>query len=355
MSEGPLMSSRRAIIKAGLALAALAGPAEAFAAQSLETAARSTTATADYPGEAADRLLFHGFRRTTIETKGLVVNDTMVSGATINTLVGGSGPPLLLIHGHPETHVAWHKVADTLAQRYTVVLTDLRGYGDSSKPEGGPDHVNYSKRVMGEDQVQVMRALGFDHIQAVGHDRGGRVLQFMMLDHPEAVTRGAVLDIAPTDGMYGKTTEEFATRYFWWFFQIQPAPFPERMIGALPEVYLRDHLDVQSKTPGAVTPIAFLEYLRCYTLPGSIHAICEDYRAAATIDRQLLQATNKKIQQPLMAIWGAKGTVGQLFDVVPMWQRDAESVNGRPLPCGHLIEEEDPKGLVEALLPFLEA
>lgn len=354
MNEGPLMLSRRAIMGAGLALTAFAAPAKAFAAPSMEPAAAPDTA-ADYPGEAADRLLFPGFRRRTVETEGIVVNGTKSSGATINTLVGGNGPPLLLIHGHPETHVAWHKVANLLAQRFTVVLTDLRGYGDSSKPEGGPDHINYSKRVMGSDQVQAMRALGFDRFQAVGHDRGGRVLEFMLLDHPEAVTRGVMLDIAPTDGMYEKTNEEFATRYFWWFFQIQPAPLPEQMIAGNPEVYLRAHLDVQNKTPGAVSPIAFLEYLRCYTSPGAIHAACEDYRAAATIDRQLRRAANRNITQPLKAIWGAKGAVGQLFDVVSMWRGGAENVTGQALPCGHLIEEEDPQGLIQALGSFLQA
>lgn len=353
MNESPLMLNRRAILGAGLGLAALAAPVAALAAKSGETAAQG--ADSGYPGEAADRLLFPGFRRTTIRTEGVLVNGTMTSGVTINTLVGGKGPPLLLIHGHPETHVAWHKVAGILAQRFTVVLTDLRGYGDSSKPDGGPDHVNYSKRAMGADQVQVMRSLGFDRFQAVGHDRGGRVLEFMMLDHPEAVTRGAMLDIAPTDGMYEKTNEEFATRYFWWFFQIQPAPLPEQMIAGNPEVYLRAHLDVQSKTPGAVLPVAFREYLRCYTSPGAIHAACEDYRAAATIDRQLRKAANRKITQPLKAIWGAKGAVGQLFDVVSMWGQGAENVSGEALPCGHLIEEEDPEGLIKALTPFLRA
>jgi haloacetate dehalogenase len=226
------MPHRRAFLGAGLALAAFAAPTRAFAAKIGETATPITptipaTLAGDigYPGEAADRLLFPGFRRTTIKTEGVLVNGTMTSGATINALIGGNGPPLLLVHGHPETHVAWHKVAGILAQRYTVVMTDLRGYGDSSKPDGAPGHVNYSKRVMGADQVQVMRALGFDRFPAVGHDRGGRVLEFMLLDHPEAVTRGAVLDIAPTEGMYEKTNEEFATRYFWWFSRSSRLPF----------------------------------------------------------------------------------------------------------------------------------
>jgi len=292
--------------------------------------------------------LFPGFEQRMVTT----------SGATINTLVAGSGPPLLLLHGHPETHVAWWKVAPRLTDRFTVVLTDLRGYGDSSKPAGGADHVNYSKRAMGLDQVEVMRALGHAQFQAVGHDRGGRVLQRMMLDHPDAVTRGVVLDIAPTDLMYAHTTEEFATKYFWWFFHIQDQPLPERMIDAQTELYLHSHLDAQSKTPGAVTPEAFAEYLRCYDEPACVHAVCEDYRASVTIDRRHSdedRAQGHEVGQPLFAIWGAKGTVGVLFDVLGLWRQEAEDVDGRALPCGHLIPEEDPAGLLDALQSFLKA
>ena len=292
--------------------------------------------------------MFPGFRRHMVAT----------SGAQINTLVGGSGPPLLLIHGHPETHVAWRHVAPQLAQTYTVVLTDLRGYGDSSKPDGGPDHVNYSKRAMGFDQIEVMRALGHPRFQAVGHDRGGRVLHRMMLDHREAVTRGIVLDIAPTDLMYAHTDEAFATKYFWWFFHTQKAPLPEKMIGSQTELYLRSHLEEQSRTPGAISPTAFAEYLRCYNEPGCIHAVCEDYRASVTIDRRHTEddkAKGIRVRQPLLAIWGGKGTVGQLFDVIGLWKQEATDVRGRPLACGHLIPEQDPHGLLDALHSFLQA
>jgi haloacetate dehalogenase len=263
--------------------------------------------------------MFPGFRQTFVRTRGVMVDGKPAEGAVINTLIGGKGPPLLLIHGHPETHVCWHKVAGKLAERFTVVLTDLRGYGDSSKPDGGEDHINYAKRALGADQVQVMQSLGFDRFQAVGHDRGGRVLQFMMLDHPEALERGGVLDIAPTDLMYAQTDKSFATRYFWWFFQIQDAPLPERFIGALPDYYVESHLEIQSKTPGAVTPEAFAAYVRTYSEPAAIHAVCEDYRAAAGIDSRLLTASRtagQKMTPPLFAIWGEKGTVGQEFDVV---------------------------------------
>jgi haloacetate dehalogenase len=297
------------------------------------------------PSQAADRLFFPGFRQRFVPAQDVV----------INTLVGGSGPPLLLLHGHPETHVAWHKVAATLAEHFTVVLTDLRGYGDSSKPSGGPDHANYSKRAMGRDQVEVMRTLGFERFQAVGHDRGGRVLHRMMLDAPQAVQRGVVLDIAPTDLMYAATNQEFATRYFWWFFQIQPAPLPETMITPVPEAYVRAHLDKQSKTPGAVTPAAFAEYLRCYRNPAAIHAVCEDYRASVSIDMQhQKEDAGRKVAQPLHSICGAEGTVGEMFDVAAMWRQEADQVSAEALPCGHLIPEEDPQGLTDALLRVLD-
>ena len=234
----------------------------------------------------ANRSMFPGFRQTFVRTRGVMVDGKLAEGAVINTLIDGKGPPLLLIHGHPETHVCWHKVTAKLAERFTVVLTDLRGYGDSSKPDGAEEHVNYAKRAMGADQVQVMQSLGFDRFQAVGHDRGGRVLQFMMLDHPDALERGVVLDIAPTDLMYAQTDKSFATRYFWWFFQIQDAPLPERFIGALPDYYVESHLAIQSKTPSAVTREALAAYIRTYSEPAAIHAVCEDYRAAAGIDRQ---------------------------------------------------------------------
>ena len=291
--------------------------------------------------------LFPGFEQKMIQT----------SGAMINTLVGGSGPPLLLIHGHPETHVDWWKTAPKLAEKFTVVLTDLRGYGDSSKPDGGPNHVNYSKRAMGQDQVEVMQSLGFDMFQAVGHDRGGRVLHRMLLDHPKTITRAAVLDIAPTDLMYAGTNEEFATKYFWWFFHIQQAPLPETLINSNTGVYLSAHLDAQNKTPGAVSPEAYAEYLRCYNEPACVHAVCEDYRASVTIDREHTEAdraAGRKITQPLLAVWGAKGTVGQMFDVLGLWRQEAEIVTGQSLPCGHLIPEEDPDGLLQALEGFLK-
>jgi haloacetate dehalogenase len=275
-------------------------------------------------------------------------------GVAINAAVGGAGPPLLLLHGHPQTHVTWHKIAPALAAHFTVVATDLRGYGDSDKPDGGPDHIHYSKRHMAADQVAVMRQLGFDRFRLVGHDRGGRVAHRLALDHPAAVERMAVLDIAPTATMYARTDKAFATRYFWWFFLIQPSPLPERMIGADPEFFLREHLAVQTKTPGATPEPIFAEYLRCYLDPAARHAMCEDYRAAAGIDLVHDAADgDRKIAAPLLALWGAKGTVGALYDVRQTWAEKALDVRGFALPCGHTPQEEVPDETLAALLDFL--
>ena len=314
------------------------------------------TGYANGPGAVANMFFFPGFRQSFVNTPGMTINGGQASGATINTLVGGKGPPLLLLHGHPETHVTWHKVAAKLAERFTVVMTDLRGYGDSSKPDGGPQEVNYSKRAMGNDQVEVMKSLGFAKFQCVAHDRGARVLQQMMMDHPDAVTRGATLDIAPTELMYAHTTQEFATKYYWWFFLIQEAPLPEDMINASTEQFIKAHLFAQCKTPNAIWAEAFAEYLRCYRDPDLVHAVCNDYRASVGIDVAIQKAENgRKISQPLLALWGSKGTVGTLFDVLALWKQDASDVSGEGLPCGHLVQEEVPEALLKALDPFLVA
>ena len=297
------------------------------------------------PDAAVSERLLPGFCAEYLET----------SGAKIWVLSKGKGPALLLLHGHPETHVMWHKIAPQLAEEYSVVLTDLRGYGDSSKPEGGAQHVNYSFREMGRDQVEVMRRLGHGKFLVAGHDRGGRVAARMCVDYPEAIRKVALLDIAPTLMMYEATTQEFATKYVWWFLLIQPEPLPERLISGDAEFFLRQHLEVQSKTPGCVTPEAMAEYLRCYCCARTIHAICEDYRAAAGIDLEMDRAdrtAGRKIEAPVLALWGVKGTVGKLWDVVAAWREVACQVSGRALDCGHLLAEERPEDVLRELRGF---
>ena len=252
--------------------------------------------------------------------------------------------------------MTWHKIAPALAEHYSVVLTDLRGYGDSSKPPGGDDHSDYTFRAMAEDQVEVMRQLGHARFMLAGHDRGGRVAHRLCLDHADAVEKVALLDIAPTLTMYNETSKEFATKYLWWFLQIQPEPMPEHLISLDPVYYLRDHLFVQGKTPGAVTPEAMAEYIRCYCCKDTIHAICEDYRAAASVDLEMDRrddAAGHKIKAPVLALWGAKGTVGQLWDVLSTWRSKAEgSVTGEALPCGHLLPEEHPQLVLKKFRSF---
>jgi haloacetate dehalogenase len=275
---------------------------------------------------------------------------------TINAIVGGSGPPLLLLHGHPQTHAIWHRVAPRLAEHFTVVACDLRGYGDSSKPQGAPDHANYTKRAMAADMVAVMQSLGFATFRVLAHDRGARVAHRLALDHPQAVERMALLDIAPTLAMYEQTSDAFARAYWHWFFLIQPAPLPERLIEADPAAYVRDVMGKRSAGLAPFDPRALAEYQRCLALPGAAHGICEDYRAAATIDLEhdrFDRDAGNCLALPLMVLWGEQGVVGRCFDPLKEWQRVAADVQGGALPCGHYIAEEAPDMLLERVLPFL--
>jgi haloacetate dehalogenase len=268
--------------------------------------------------------------------------------------VGGSGPPLLLLHGYPQTHVCWHKIAPELARHFTVVLTDLRGYGDSSKPFGAADHSTYSKRAMARDQVAVMRALGFGTFQLVGHDRGGRVSHRLMLDHPGVVDSWAVLDIAPTLASFERTSQAFATANSHWFFLSQPYDFPERLIGADAEYYLRWKLGNWTQSRDAIPEEAMREYLRCFREPEAIHASCEDYRAAAGIDLEHDRADlDRKVTAPLLALWGMQGRMAKLLDIPALWRERVEEVQGRGLDCGHFLQEEKPEEVLEELLKFL--
>jgi haloacetate dehalogenase len=234
------------------------------------------------------------------------------------------------------------------------VATDLRGYGDSAKPEGGDRHINYSKRSMAADQVEVMRQLGHEKFIVIGHDRGARVAHRMALDAPGCVEKLVLLDIAPTASMYALTDKEFATRYFWWFFLIQPFDLPERLIGADPDYFLEKHIAGQIKIPGSVDPRVMAEYRRCYRDPAMRHAACEDYRAAAGIDLEHDAAdAGRRIMAPLLALWGASGTVGALYDVSALWREKATDVGGHAIDCGHSPQEEAPEALLQALEGFL--
>ncbi|MCH7794837.1 MAG: alpha/beta hydrolase [Proteobacteria bacterium] len=285
-----------------------------------------------------------GFDRTRIAT----------SGAEINVRKAGAGPPLLLLHGYPQTHVMWHKIAPRLAERFTVVLTDLRGYGDSAKPPGGDDHAAYSKRAMAQDQVEVMAALGFERFAVVGHDRGARVTHRMALDHPERVSKAAVLDIAPTLHMYEHADIAFATAYYHWFFLIQPFDLPERLIGGDPDFYVDRKIGKWSKTEGCFSAEALAEYKRCFRDPATIHATCEDYRAAAGIDLEHDRADlERKIACPLLVLWGAGGVIERTYDTLAVWRARAEDASGRALPCGHFLPEEAPEETLAELVAFL--
>lgn len=291
-----------------------------------------------------DARLFPGFQSTRVST----------GGAEINLVHGGKGPPLLLLHGYPQTHAIWHRIAPRLAERFTVVATDLRGYGDSSKPHGLPDHSNYSKRSMALDQVEVMQHLGFERFALVGHDRGGRVAHRLALDHPGRVTRLAVLDIVPTLTMYRRTTEAFARAYYHWFFLIRPEPFPERLIGADPRFFIEQNMGSRHAGLSAFSPDAFSEYVRCFSDPSAIHASCEDYRAAASIDLEHDEADlNRKLACPLLALWGSKGIIERCFSPLSDWRERAESVTAKALDCGHYLPEEAPDALLAELFMFL--
>ena len=277
-------------------------------------------------------------------------------GVRIRVRFGGRGAPLLLLHGHPQTHAIWHKVAPALAERFTLVLADLRGYGDSSKPAGAADHANYSKRVMARDMLRVMQSLGHSRFSVLAHDRGARVAHRLAVDHAQAVQRLVLLDVAPTLAMYEQTSEAFARAYWHWFFLIQPAPLPERLIEADPAAYVRDVMGRRSAGLAPFDLRALAEYQRTLALPGTAHGICEDYRASAGIDLEHDRADrerNIRLGAPLLALWGRDGVVHRCFRPVDEWRRIAEDAQGGPLTCGHYIAEEAPDALLAVALPFL--
>ena len=287
--------------------------------------------------------LFPGFVPRTIST----------SGARIHLVAGGSGPAVLMLHGYPQTHAMWHKVAPKLARDYTVVCADLRGYGDSSKPKGLPDHSNYSKRAMAQDMAEVMTRLGHREFHLVGHDRGGRVAHRLARDHGSRVRSLAVLDISPTLRVFQNTDMALARAFYHWFFLIQAAPMPERMIGSMPREYLLGRI---GRGPGGLRHFpkaAQREYLRCFNARG-IHGSCEDYRAAATIDLiHDKRNIKKKLSMPILALWAKHSPVGSMFDCLADWREVARDVRGRELDCGHFLPEERPADVLRELRRFL--
>lgn len=284
---------------------------------------------------AVDRQFFPGFRTEKVQT----------SGALIHSLIGGSGPPVLLLHGAPQSRVSWAAVARELARDHTVVVTDLRGYGDSGKIEGGGDHSAYSKRTMAQDQVEVMRHFGFERFSVFGHDRGARVTHRMALDHVERVERAAVLDIMPTHYLFSRVDKAFAESAYHWFFFARPAPFPETVIANSLELFV-----------GREDPTLGAEYRRVFRIPGTLHAMCEDYRAAASIDLVHDEADlNEKIACPLLVLWGERGSVARRYDALAVWGERAVRVSGKQMPGGHSFQESHPAETVAELRAFLSA
>ncbi len=285
-------------------------------------------------------MMFEGFELSMVDT----------GEAIIRVRHGGSGPPLLLLHGHPQTHFMWHEIAPRLSRDFTVVAPDLRGYGDSSKPSTTPNHAPYSKRAMARDQVEVMRQLGFDRFFVAGHDRGGRCAYRMALDHPERVLKLGVLDIVPTGEAFRRADMAFGLGFWHWFFLAQPYDLPERLIGADPDAfYLRRR--------GLFAPEALEDYLRCIRNPDTIHAMCEDYRAGATIDFALDEADGgkKRIECPVLTLWSRRGELEEWYDVLAIWRDWADDVRGRSLDCGHYLAEEAPDETYAELHAFFGA
>jgi len=325
MSEKNNATRRDLLQKTALAagVAALAAPQSR--AQSSETA-----------GEPAWKRLFPpGFRNERIKT----------SGAEINTVIGGSGPPVLMFHGAPQSLITWRLIAPDLAKEYTLVMCDLRGYGDSSKPPDGENHANHSKRAMALDGVEVMKHLGYDQFRMVGHDRGGRVGRRMALEHPDRVTKLAVMDIVPAHYLYSHFKIEFVQAYFHWFNYLRKPPGPEDELLKMNQAFLeRATNDIQR------------EYLRTSATPENIHAMCEDYRASASIDlgydAEDIQA-GKKIQCPVLTLWAANGAMGKLYDVLSIWKEEGVNVTGRGLPGNHSLQESAPKETLAELQQFL--
>jgi haloacetate dehalogenase len=289
--------------------------------------------------------MFEGFKHTRIDT----------GEAVIHVCYGGAGPPVLLLHGIPQTHVMWRKVAPSLARDFTVVATDLRGYGDSSKPQSTPDHAPYSKRAMARDQVEVMRRLGFERFFLAGHDRGARCAYRLALDHPERVLKLAVLDIVPTGDAFRRTDARLALAYWIWFLLAQPQDVPERIVGLNPRFFLDYMLDHWSSNASCFSEDLRTEYLRSFCRRETIHAICEEYRASSTLDREHDEADRgrRRIMCPVLALWSRQGFLETWDDVLATWREWAYDVRGRAIDCGHFLAEEAPEETIRELRAFM--
>ena len=277
------------------------------------------------------------------------------NGVTIHAVVGGEGPPLLMLHGYPQSHVMWHRLAPKLARHYTVVCPDLRGYGDSSKPRGLPDHSNYAKRTMAQDMVGVMTRLGHARFHLVGHDRGARVGHRLACDHgPQVVRTFTAIDIAPTLAMFEATDMAFARAYYHWFLMLQPAPLAEKMMAAVAPYHILAGSGLSAKGLKAFSKAALAEYVRAFSDPRTIHATCEDYRASGGIDLEHDRADRRnKLAMPVQVLWGRRGVVGTQFDCLATWRKVARNVTGQAIDCGHFIPDEAPVETLAAIREFL--